>query len=108
MDLPYTSFYKDRFFWTISSMFWLAHGTSNLAGLRRLSYQWHVGLAQSFFVGYLFHSFARGFRLYNFRLFRIEAINSEYNYTQNLARNRGKFLENNEQELKEVFKTIIF
>lgn len=102
------SFYEDRFFWMGCATWCAAQTGANYFIHHRLTYRLHQFPLRMFCLGFYIHVFMNWRR----RDFQIQAeekeLLSEMTYINTLPLSEGKFLEAKENEIKEVFKTIVF
>lgn len=107
-DYPYPPWYRNRVYWTCSAVFWVAAIGANFTCNRRLTYHWHRFLFRSLVLAFFTNRITGYIRYHNFLNYSREQLNMEYQYVQNLGGYQGRFLEDREQEVKEVFRSIVY
>jgi hypothetical protein len=108
MEYYFPPVYRDKTFWSVSAVMWASWGSVNFFCFRRPLYKWYRSLAVSLTIGWGVHFITKKFHSFHLWKYHQEQMQEEYLHTQKLASQKGKFLENSEGELKEVFRTIIY
>lgn len=99
---------KDPFFWTGTSLSFVCHYLTNMTLSKRLNYRLHILPFHMFALGYILHT---GFKIKRKGLkekTEKKELHVEFNYLQEIGMAEGKFLENRDSEVKEIFKTLDF
>ena len=103
-----TPFYRDGFFYTGINLVVLSHVMTMMLIRKRMTSYLPSVAASSFMMGIIGHNFGESARKVAIEKYKRKENAVEMKYRAALVRNDGKFLENVENEIKEVFKTAAF
>lgn len=101
-------FFKERVFWFGAAVSVSASLLTNLHNRHRLLHRWFIHLGHAFLGGSAGVLMLREHQRTVLRQLEERHLNIEYTYLQNLGLQEGRFLEDHEREIKEVFKTVVF